>query len=226
MNIGQNAEVSEVLRAATCPSRRATKRCRRLSWMLAREAVRETIETRMHFRASAQAIWDALMFYEEVPRDAPLLFRALLPQPVRTEGDKRRAGTMVRCVYSGGAELVKRITRVEPPHLLRFEVVWQDLGIEDCVLALGGSYQIHSCSDSAEAALTTHYAAHLHPRWLWRRLEALLVTQLHRHIMRGICAVLLAGNPAMPCNLLESRIPDCRSTGGLACTVSQSSFRH
>ncbi len=226
MSIGQNAEVGEALRAATCPSRRATKRCRRLSWMLARKAARETIETRMHFRASAQAIWDALMFYEEVPGDAPFLLRALLPQPLRTEGDKRRAEEVVHCVYSGGAELVKRITLLDPPHLLRFEVLRQDLGIEDCVLALGGSYQIRSCGNSAEAALTTHYAAHLHPRWLWRRLEALLVTQLHRHIMRGICAVLVAGNPVVPCNLLDSRIPECRSTGGLACTVSQSSFRH
>ncbi|HVA18180.1 MAG TPA: hypothetical protein VMV59_10775 [Candidatus Dormibacteraeota bacterium] len=214
----------EPLRATARLSASAANRYRRLSWLLARRGVRETAETRVLFESSVQAIWDALMFYEEVPGGAPLLLRALLPQPVRTEGDKRRPGARVRCVYSGGAELVKRITDVEPPHLLRFDVVEQRLGVEDCILTRGGSYEIRACGDLSEVVLTTNYEAYLRPRRLWCHLEAAVVSQLHRHILHGVGAEIPAGNRAMRPTVAEKRV-QCGPAGGLACTISPSCFR-
>ena len=41
------------------------------------------------------------MLYEEVPGHPPFLLRALLPNPVRTQGDKSRIGATVRCTYTG-----------------------------------------------------------------------------------------------------------------------------
>jgi hypothetical protein len=140
----------------------------------------------MYFDATAQTTWNALMFYEEVPGDAPLLLRTLLPRPVRTEGDKRTAEAMVGCIYHGGAELLKRITHVEEPHVLRFEVVEQRLGIEDCVLTRGGSYEIRACGSRSEVVLKTEYDTYLRPRGIWRFLEAAVVRRLHRHILRGV----------------------------------------
>lgn len=92
---------------------------RLLGWLFARKAVSEAVATRVHFNASPEAVWNHIMFYEEVPGRPPFLLRALLPHPVRTEGDKTLVGATVRCAYKGG-HLVKRITTVEPPHFLKF----------------------------------------------------------------------------------------------------------
>jgi len=198
---------------------------RLLNWLFARKAVSEAVATRVHFNASPAAIWNHIMFYEEVPGRAPLLLRVLLPRPVRTEGDKTRVGAMVRCAYMGG-DLVKRITAVEPPHSLQFEVIDQRLGIESCVLTLGGSYQIHSCGDATDVVLVTNYRAYLHPRYLWRPLEALLVKQLHTHILRGVSGAVVPRNPAIRPAVAESLTPKCALPGDLACTASESCSRH
>ncbi len=178
------------------------------SRLLGREGVTESVATRVRFNVSAEAAWNHILFYEDVPMRPPFLLRALLPCPVRTEGDKSRAGAVVRCTYQGG-ELVKRITSVEPPHLLRFEVTAQHLGIEDCILTLGGSYQIQTSGDATDVMLTTNYQAYLSPRFLWRPLEALLVSQLHRHILRGVCAAVPPGIPALRPAAAESLAPPC-----------------
>ena len=174
-----------------------------MSWLFARKAVSEAVATRIRFNASPEAVWNHIMLYEEVPGRPPFLLRALLPHPVRTEGDKTRVGATVRCVYEGG-DLVKRITTVEPPRFLEFEVVEQRLGIEDCILTLGGSYEIYTCGDATDVMLITNYQAYLRPRYLWRPLEASWYDQLHGHILRGVCAEVLPRNPVVRPFVAES----------------------
>jgi hypothetical protein len=150
----------------------------------------ETVATRVHLRAGPEAVWNRVVFYEEVPGTPPFLLRALLPRPLGTDGDKTRVGARIRCVYRE-SDLIKRITLVEPARLLEFEVVEQNLGIEGCVLTQGGSYQFFPCGDGTDVVLVTEYRAFLHPRHLWRPLEALLVRSLHRHILGAVSAALL-----------------------------------
>jgi len=87
--------------------------------------------------------------------------------------------------------LAKRITAVDAPRLLRFEVVEQHLGIEGCIITRGGSYHIQRCGAATDVALITKYDAYLRPRALWRPVEALVVNRLHRHILSGIRAAIL-----------------------------------
>jgi len=201
-----------------------TGRYRLVRWVFAQKAVSEAIVTRVQFDASPDTVWNHLVFYEEVPGPAPLLLRMLLPHPVRTEGDKTRLGAVVRCAYRGG-DLIKRITAVEPPHFLQFEVVGQRLGIEDCVLTQGGSYQILDRGDATEVVLVTNYQAYLRPRYLWRPLEARLVSQLHGHILRGLNTALLATSPAVRPGARESLGTESAVPGDLACTAFPSVFR-
>ena len=197
---------------------------RLVSWLFARKAVSEMVPTRVHFNASPEAVWNHIMFYEEVPGRPPFLLRALLPCPYGTEGDKTRVGATVRCVYKGG-DLVKRIDTVEPLHLLQFEIMEQRLGIESCIVTRGGSYQIHTCGDATDVVLVTNYHAYLHPRCVWRPLEVLLVRQLHRHILRGVSASVFPRDPAVCPAVAERLTPQCASSGDLACIASPSRSR-
>lgn len=194
------------------------------SLLFAHKAVSETIPTRVHLNASPEAVWNHIMFYEEVPGRPPFLLRALLPCPYGTEGDKTRIGATVRCVYKGG-DLVKRIDTVEPLHLLQFEIMEQRLGIESCIVTRGGSYQIYSCGNATDVVLVTNYHAYLHPRWVWRPLEALLVRQLHRHILRGVSASIFPRDQAICPAAAERLAPQCASSGDLACIASPSRSR-
>jgi hypothetical protein len=197
---------------------------RLVSRFFASKPISETVATRVRFDASPEAIWNRILFYEEVPGRPPFLLRTLLPHPVRTDGDKTRVGATVHCAYRGG-DLVKRITAVEPPHLLQFEVIEQRLGIEGCILTVGGSYQICAKGDVTDVVLTTNYRAYLRPRCLWHPLEALLVSQLHRHILRGVCAAGVAEDLNMRGAAGERLTPGCIPPGGPACTASPSCSR-
>jgi hypothetical protein len=195
-----------------------------VSWLFAREAVSEAVATRVRLNATPEMVWNHIVLYEEVPGQPPFLLRALLPHPVRTEGDKTRVGAIVRCAYREG-DLVKRIASVAPPQFLQFEVIEQRLGIERCTLMLSGSYQIHPCGNASDVLLTTNYRAYLRPRFLWRPLEALLVGQLHSHILDGVRQAILLANRGGVVAVAQSVTPQSGSPGGLAWTASQSYSR-
>jgi len=216
------SQVVEPAGANSCPTESGAIRspvCRLAGRFCGGETFIETVTTQLHVDASPDSVWNRIVFFEEVPRRPPFLLGALLPRPIRTQGDKTRLGATVECIYNGGRSLVKRITGVDPPRLLQFEVMTQSLGIEDCLKPVGGSYQIESCGRASHVFLRTHYEARLHPRALWRPIEAFLVGQLHTHILRGLSSTAPAENRILSPVLLAPRgLP-----GGLACKVQSRS---
>ena len=149
----------------------------------------EAVETALHLNATPEEVWQGILFYEEVPRRPLWFLRIFLPRPIRTDGQKMRLGAIVRCTYDGG-HLLKRITAVERARLVRFDVLEQRLGVEDCVSMRQGSYEIRAAEAGSEVLLTTRYHSHLRPRWLWRPLERCLAHRVHRHILDGMRAAL------------------------------------
>ncbi len=147
----------------------------------------DAVTTWAKFGAPPEEVWQTMMFYEEVPHRPPLLLRMFLPTPMKTQGNAKDVGATVECIYSRGS-LRKRITVREPPRLVRFDVIEQNLGVERCVTTAEGVYEIRSDGGGSEVALTTKYRGHLRPRWLWRPLERLLAHRLHRHILAGMGA--------------------------------------
>jgi hypothetical protein len=204
----------------------ARKTYRLLTSLFAGKPENEAVATRVHLDAGPETVWNRMLLYEEVPARPPLLLRTLLPQPVRTEGDKTSVGAAVRCIYSTG-EVVKHITAVDPPHRIEFDVADQRLGIERCARTVGGSYQLVACGVGTDVELVTNYRAYLRPRFLWRPVETLLVRQLHHHILRGIQAMIPfpAAKPAIGPAVTQSLEPQCAPPGGLACTTSESRSR-
>jgi hypothetical protein len=141
----------------------------------------ECVITAERLAVPAERIWQSLLTYEEVRERPAWWLRLLIPRPLGTEGDKTVPGTLVRCRYETGS-LMKRITRVEPPGTLEFEVVDQRIGLEPQIVALGGGYRIAG----GELVLETRYESRLRPRWFWRPIEAFVAHAFHRHILRSI----------------------------------------
>ena len=151
----------------------------------------DEVTTRLQLPAAPDRVWGSLKFYEEVPSRPGALLRIGLPAPVRSEGEKTRAGGTVRCVYEGGYVL-KRTTAAEPPNVLRFEVFEQRLGLERCLSLSDGVYGIRAVPGGSEVALTTRYRGHLRPRALFRPLERRLTHEIHGHILAGMRSALEA----------------------------------
>jgi len=164
---------------------------REVLWLLGRlfrpTTAIDVVTTTALFDAPPDDVWQRMMFYEEVPQRPSLLLRLLLPAPVRTEGGNKEVGTVVACTYSRGG-LTKRITVLDRPRLVRFEVLEQHLGIERCMTTVEGAYEFRAEGTGTRVALTTQYHGHLRPRRLWRPLERLLAHRLHRHILDGMGA--------------------------------------
>ena len=145
-----------------------------------------TVQTELHMHATPHQAWDAVMFYEEVEHDPPLLLQLALPKPIRSQGSKDRVGQIVRCQYDRGW-LVKRITRIEPGARLDFEVIEQHLHFERDVTLTGGSFQVIPQPDgTSRVVLTTRYERHLHPGFMWLPVEKEVVHTLHEHVLEGM----------------------------------------
>ena len=191
---------------------------RMVGWLCSKRPVSESVTTSVLFQASPETVWQRMLSYEEVSTRPPLILRALLPIPLRTEGEKTSAGATVQCLYGGG-DLVKQITVVEPPHLLEFEVHQQRLGIEDCITAIGGSYRLRACGAQTEIVLVTNYRGYLRPRCFWHPIEHFLGHIFHRHILRGMrdwCPPTLSDALARPGHSISKGVPPQEPT----CTTS------
>lgn len=144
-----------------------------------------SVTTCQDFFAAADAVWDALMFYEEIAEDRPFLLRHFLPIPIGTQGCKSEVGSDVKCQYATG-HLLKRVTRIVRRRNYTFEVVEQHLDLGGIRL-LGGDYTLRTLSkDRTRVALATHYASPNSPRWLFGRVEAAVCHSFHRYILSGM----------------------------------------
>jgi len=170
-------------------------RLTRVARWFSRCNVADTARTTMFFPHRRADVWDAMMFYEEVPDRPALLLRLFLPRPLRTRGDKREVGARIDCAYEGGT-LAKEMTLVEAPRAIAFDVRAQALGIEDAITMSGGSYELTEEAGGTRVTLTTSYFGHLRPRWLFRRIEHFLARRLHRHILSGMREALAARRPS------------------------------
>jgi hypothetical protein len=175
----------------------------RVGRLFPRNQMDDVVATKAHFDASPDVVWREMIFYEEVPRRPAPLLRLFLPAPVRTRGEKTRVGAVIECTYEGGY-LEKVITAAEPARFVRFDVLVQRLGVEDCISMGGGSYEYSAVDDGCDVVLTTGYRGHLRPRWLFRPFERFLAHRLHRHILDGMRTALDASRsaravPALAC---------------------------
>jgi len=146
-----------------------------------------SVSTEAILPATSTIVWAALVFYEEVTHRPPLLLRALLPHPLRSEGDKRNVGSIVRCTYREG-HLLKIITDVDEGRMVAFDVCEQELHIAGGARLLGGSTVIQSVNSlDTRVTLTTRYT--LPGRRVagvrcW--ISAQVTHAFHRHLMEGI----------------------------------------
>lgn len=161
----------------------------RVGRMFPRNSVVDVVRTSMHFDASPNDVWRGMLFYEEVPKRPMALLRWFLPVPVRTEGEKTREGSVIRCTYEN-AFLTKRITSAKAGEFVRFDVLVQELGIEDCISMSDGGYELTPAGEGTDLVLTTRYRGHMRPRWLWRPFERFLAHRMHRHILDGMREVV------------------------------------
>lgn len=144
-----------------------------------------SVTTYQNFFAAADAVWDALMFYEEIAEDRPFLLRRFLPTPIGTQGCKSEVGSDVICQYVGG-HLLKRVTRIVRGDSYAFEIVEQNLALRGIRL-LGGGYTLRVQSeDCTRVAVATHYVSPNRPRWLFGRVEAAICHSFHHHILSAM----------------------------------------
>jgi hypothetical protein len=149
-------------------------------------ATSTTIVTRLVIESSPEDVWESISFYEQLPEPPPFYLALLLPTPLRVDGKKSAVGDEATCVYDRGY-LVKRVTDVDRPRRLSFEVLAQDLEIGRGIELAGGAYTLRPLArDRTDVELATRYTSRQRPRWFWRPIEAAACHLFHRHILRAM----------------------------------------
>ena len=145
------------------------------------------------FLAAPEAVWKALMFYEEVTERAPFFLRSLLPTPIGSEGCKSEVGSEVRCRYLKG-NILKRVTRIVHGRSYSFDVVEQNLTLHGRIRVLGGDYLLYELAPNrTRVTLSTRYESPNQPRWLFGALEATVCHSFHRHILTAMRSTVRQG---------------------------------
>ncbi len=150
------------------------------------DASTRSVATSMIFDAPPAAVWEQLLFYEQIEGRPPLHLRLLLPVPLGTEGEKSRVGDEARCLYQDGY-LIKRVTGIEPRQRYSFSVVEQALTIGGGMRLSGGEYTLRAVdAGRAELTIATRYTSPKRPRWLWEPVERAVCHAFHRHLLRAM----------------------------------------
>lgn len=145
-----------------------------------------SVVSRTRLGAPAARVWDALLFYEQIPGPPPLHLRWLLPVPIGTEGHASEVGREARCLYEGG-HLKKRVTRIEPGRHYAFDVVEQALDVGGGITLSGGSYTLEDRPDGGtDVRVETRYVGTRRPRWLCEPIEAAVCRSFHRYLLRSM----------------------------------------
>ena len=152
----------------------------------------DAVTTRARFEAPPDEVWQT---DDVLRRGAAPSTAAAADVPAEPDEDPgKRQGTSARPsnAATAAAACVKRITALERPRLVRFEVIEQHLGVERCVTTVEGSYEIRADGSGSEVA--AHHevprapatalavasvratarapAASPHPRAAWARIRA------------------------------------------------------
>jgi hypothetical protein len=144
------------------------------------------IRTGLTIDATPEEAWNAIMFYEDVEHAPPWLLHLALPQPIRSEGSKQKEGEVVTCFYNCG-EIKKRISKVDAPRQLAFDVVTVQMRSENYAELKDGSFEIEPVGDTqSRITLTTRFERKLHPTFFWEPIEHTVVHTLHGHVLEGM----------------------------------------
>lgn len=145
-----------------------------------------TVTTSRVIAAPVNAVWDSIVFFEDVRHEPPLILRVGLAHPLYTFGKSVSPGDQKTCVYNKG-RITKEVTEVRTGQLLAFKVIEQDIGYERDVTLEGGAFQLAAIDPTHTAVtLSTTYIPRLGPRFAWRPFEELAVHTLHDHVLQGM----------------------------------------
>ena len=105
-----------------------------------------SVTTCQDFFAAADAVWDALMFYEEIAEDRPFLLRRFLPTPIGSSRLQVRSWRRRKMSICG-----RTLAQTSDSHSSRvqnyaFEIVEQNLALRGIRL-LGGDYTLRVTVD-------------------------------------------------------------------------------
>ena len=168
------------------------------------------IQTGLTINSTPEEAWNAIMFYEDVEHAPPWLLHLALPKPIRSQGDKRRAGEVVTCFYNCG-EIKKRISAVLPPRRLVFDVVSVQMRSENYAHLKDGSFEISPVGDKrCRITLQTRFERKLQPAFIWEPIEREVIHTLHGHVLEGMRRKAegpkAGDNPPPPYELKDSKL--------------------
>jgi len=162
-----------------------------------------TLSNSVVIDAPVEQVWDELATVDlSVARSAPLLIRALLPQPLGVVGEGAHVGAERRVTFHNGV-VVARVIRSEPPLRFDMDLTVTESGREffDHWARLGRSSFVLEPLPDGRTRLThaTSYEPRVTVRWYSDPIERRLGHLLQGHVVEAFADQLVTGGtPSSP----------------------------
>ncbi|HEX8699132.1 MAG TPA: hypothetical protein VF815_09875, partial [Myxococcaceae bacterium] len=158
-----------------------------------------TLSNSVIIDAPLEQVWDELATVDlSVVQKAPVLVRALLPQPLGVQGEGAHAGAERRVIFHNGVVLA-RVIRSEPPLRFEMDLTVTESGKEffDHWARLGHSTFVLEPLPDGRTRLThaTSYEPRVTVRWYSDPIERRLGHLLQGYVIEAFAEQLFTGRP-------------------------------
>ena len=135
---------------------------------------------------SSLEVYEALKTFDTLIADKPFLMKLDLPVPTKCILEKDEVGGIRTCYFTGGT-ITERITELEKAKIIRMDVIDHNLpgrkwlGFKEAIY-----YFDELGQDSCKLTRITTYTSELSPRFYWRPLEKMGISQEHDYVFASL----------------------------------------
>lgn len=152
-------------------------------------AIDEVVTLRI-FPYSKEQVYDAIKSVDTLIGDTPLFMKLDLPIPLKCILDEESIGAKRVCYFNDGT-IVEEITEIERAKILRMNVIEYNLRSRPWLHFKEAIYKFEPIEfNNTKLTRITTYTSALQPRFYWRLMERLAISQEHDYVLENMDRIL------------------------------------
>ena len=145
-----------------------------------------SVKTEMIFPYSTKEVYETIKAVDTLIADRPFLMKLGLPIPNKCILEKEEVGGLRTCYFSGGT-ITEKITELQKGKVLKMDVIDYKLTGRNWLGFKEATYYFDKVGeDSCKLTRITTYTSTLTPRFYWKPLEKIGISQEHDYVLENL----------------------------------------